>query len=331
MSGRVRAEPTTHDRAAPALPEFACPRHGERLERRPNRLACPRGDAFDVAGGIPRFVDDVEYTAAFGVQWNRYRLTQLDSYTGLLLSRDRLRRCLGEELWESLPTAAVLECGCGAGRFTEVLLTQGASVASVDLSGAVEANARNFPIGENHHIAQADILALPFEPESFDVVLCLGVVQHTRDPEATIRALYDQVAPGGSLVLDHYTYRLAWFLSSSPLVRAYLRRLPPEQGLRYTEALVERLWPLHSRGRRLRTLLNRVSPVVTYFKLYPQLTDEQQREWALLDTHDSLTDYYKRFRTRSSIERTLRRLGLVDVEVWRGGNGIEARARRPPA
>jgi hypothetical protein len=100
--------------------------------------------------------------------------------------------------------------------------------------------------------------------------------------------------------------------------------------LRQTEALVRWLWPLHTKARRYRTLINRVSPVVTYFKLFPELSDEHQSAWALLDTHDSLTDWYKRFRTGRSIERTLRSLGACEIEVWRGGNGVEARARRPP-
>ncbi|HEY0787434.1 MAG TPA: methyltransferase domain-containing protein, partial [Thermoanaerobaculia bacterium] len=85
------------------------------------------------------------YADAFGAQWRRYSRTQLDSYTGTTISRDRLRRCLGEELWEGLSGRKVLEAGCGAGRFTEVLLERGAILTSVDLSDAVVANAENFP------------------------------------------------------------------------------------------------------------------------------------------------------------------------------------------
>lgn len=81
-------------------------------------------------------------------------------------------RCIVEELWKTLAGKHVLEAGCGAGRFTEVLLAQGALVTSVDLSSAVESNAHNFPISVRHRVAQADILALPFSPCQFDVVFC---------------------------------------------------------------------------------------------------------------------------------------------------------------
>jgi hypothetical protein len=90
---------------------------------------------------------------------------------------------------------------------------------------------------------------------------------------------------------------------------------------------------MHSRLRRYRKLLNRVSPVYTYFEEFPELTDEHQRTWAFLDTHDALTDHYKWFRTRRQVETALIGLGAVEVEAWKAGNGVEARARRaePPS
>jgi SAM-dependent methyltransferase len=239
---------------------------------------------------------------------------------------------MGEDLWRRLQGKLVLEAGCGAGRFTEVLLAQGARVVSVDLSDAVEANASLFPESTNHRIAQADLLHLPFSPAQFNVVFCLGVVQHTPDPEQTIARLYEHVRPGGWLVLDHYTYSLGWFLSLKPLWRQLLRRLPPDRGLEATERIVDRLLPLHRRASGVpRKVLNRFSPVITYYRMYPQLSDELQREWALLDTHDSQTDRYKRFRTCRGIRGTLERLGLEAIHCGPGSNGIDARGRRPRA
>lgn len=78
-------------------------------------------------------------------------------------------------------------------------------------------------------------------------------------------------------------------------------------------------------------MLSRVSPIVTYFHALPELSDESQYEWAELDTHDSLTDWYKRLRSRRAIRRTLESLGAQELWVERGGNGIEARCRKPMA
>jgi SAM-dependent methyltransferase len=258
-------------------------------------------------------------------------LTQLDSFTGHPISRDRLRRCLGDALWQTLRGRDVLECGCGAGRFTEVLLAQGARVTSIDLSSAVDANVDSFPVGPSHRVAQADIVALPFAKQSFDVVLCIGVVQHTPDPEQTIARLADHVKPGGWLVVDHYTYEVGWYTKTAPLFRMVLKRLPTDVSMRFTEQLVDWMLPLHKRvaHSRLRSIVGRLSPVLTHYETYPELDDELQRQWALLDTHDSLTDYFKHFRTRGQVRRILERLGLDRIWCEYGGNGVEARARRP--
>src|SRR5437870_8581674 len=129
--------------------------------------------------GIPRFVPNSNYAAAFGTQWKKYRLTQLDSYTRTTITKDRAERCVGEKLWDELGGKQVLECGCGAGCFTEILLAKKAFVTSIDLSDAVDANQETFPQGEIHRIAQADVLKLSFAPYQFDVVFYLGVIQHT--------------------------------------------------------------------------------------------------------------------------------------------------------
>ncbi len=295
-------------------------------------MCCHEGDVFSVRKGIPRFVPKSNYADAFGAQWKRYRLTQLDSYVGFPITRDRARRCIGEDLWRHLKDKQVLECGCGAGRFTEVLLEQGAYVTSIDLSEAVEANQENFAQGTKHRIAQADISCLPFAKQQFDLVFCLGVVQHTPDSERTIACLYDQVKPGGSLVIDHYNHSLSWYTKSAPLFRHFLRRLSPSDGLRWTEKMVNGLFPLHELTRRFwlaHAMLTRLSPVLDYYHAYPYFSRALHREWALLDTHDSLTAWYRHVRSRSQIKRTLEQLGLEQIWCDYGGNGVEARGKRP--
>jgi SAM-dependent methyltransferase len=295
-------------------------------------LSSPSGECYPIENGIPRFVKGVTYADNFGSQWNEFRLTQLDSYTKRPITRDRIRRCMGEALWNDLHGKHVLECGCGAGRFTEVLLERGAFVMSVDLSSAVDANAANFPVSDRHRIAQADILRLPFAKGQFDVVVCLGVIQHTPDPERAIAALYEQVNPGGTLVIDHYTFTLGRITSTKPLFRYFLKRQPRDKAMAAVERLVDVFLPWHKRLRASRLgwfLLCRISPVTTYYKSAPDLDETLQREWALLDTHDSLTDWFKHLRSREQIRRALQALGLEGVWCEYGGNGVEARGRRP--
>jgi len=273
------------------------------------------------------------YADAFGPEAKKYRLTQLDSYSGTTITRDRARRCIGEELWSQLSGKQVLEAGCGAGRFTEILLGRGACVTSIDITEAVDSNQENFPLSNFHRVAQADIEHLPFASQQFDLVFCLGVIQNTPHPENSISCLYNQVRPGGTLIIDHYTHSLSWYTKTAPLFCRLLRRLSPEESVKWTEKIVDLLLPTHKMVRNFRPgqmLLSRISPVVCYYRAFPELNDRLQREWALLDTHGSLTVWYRHVRTRRQILLTLERLGLQEIWCEYGGNGVEARGKRPP-
>src|SRR5690242_873452 len=98
-------------------PTWHCPEHLTKLDVCKESLDCPSGHMFPFINGIPRFVPNSKYAAAFGIQWKKYRLTQLDSYTRTTITRSRAQRCIGETLWNQLEGKQVLECGCGAGRF----------------------------------------------------------------------------------------------------------------------------------------------------------------------------------------------------------------------
>ena len=322
------------------LVPWVCRAHGAVLAPTADgrALACARGCRVPVLGGIPRFVPADNYAAAFGRQWLRFRQTQLDSHTGLSISRDRLTRLVGGDLgvWRG---RLVLEVGCGAGRFTELLLAAGARVVAVDLSAAVEANHATCGHVATYQLAQADVTALPLAPGQFHFVLVIGMVQHTPDPEATMTALARQVRPGGWLVLDHYApgYPATW---SRRVLRGGLLRLGAGAAGRVSYALTAALWPLHRalwglrgvRGLpRLRRAWLALSPVVDYHDAYPQLPPRLLREWALLDTHDTLTDRYKHLRSPEQLTAHLAACGLTEISATYGGNGVEVRARRPAA
>jgi 2-polyprenyl-3-methyl-5-hydroxy-6-metoxy-1,4-benzoquinol methylase len=314
--------------------ELRCLEHQQQLTQHATELKCELGCVVPVVRNIPRFVSSESYAAAFGFQWKTFARTQLDSDTGLTISRDRLAGALGGSL-EVLRGRSVLEVGCGAGRFTEVMLSAGARVFAFDLSTAVEANYENCHQSPDYFVCQADLLRAPVQPRAFDFVVCLGVIQHTPCPEETIAALAGYVTSGGSLVIDHYASDYpANFVQRS--LRRLLIRLPANIATPAAIGLARVLLPLHkltwtnSRGVwRIRKFLRSASPLVDYYEVYPQLGKPRLGEWSILDTHDTLTDYFKHRRTTSEIEECLRSCGLVDVTVYYGGNGVEARAKRP--
>lgn len=299
-------------------------------EKQDNIFVCEE-KVIESTAGIYRFANSGSYASLFGDQWKHFKKTQLDSYSGVPITETRLNRCLGPEL-QNLQGKTVLEAGCGAGRFTEVLLKKGATLVSSDLSDAVVVNQENFPQDNNHLVIQADINDMPFADESFDVVICLGVIQHTPDSDKTITDLYKLVKKGGTLIIDHYTFNKSNYLRLAPLYRNRLKKMAASQTIPYTERLVKKYLPWHKRfanNKIMSVLLNRISPVITYYRAFPQLNDKQQEEWALLDTHDSLTDWHKNFRNKPQLQNLLSKLGGIDIWCEYGGNGVEARCKKP--
>jgi 2-polyprenyl-3-methyl-5-hydroxy-6-metoxy-1,4-benzoquinol methylase len=325
-------------------PDYIDPKNGEKLIRDSKYedqlyLKSVTGKAYPIINDIPRILDNVyNYSSAFGEQWMRWRKTQLDSYTQTTISQDRLTRCLGISIMNRLKTSQeqlnVLEVGCGAGRFTEILLNfPSIKLTSIDLSAAVDANSLNFPQSERHRIIQTDIMEIPFKPMQYDIVICLGVVQHTPNPEITIKKLYEQVKPGCDLVIDHYTFDISRFTKfTGNALRPIIKRLSTKNRMNTIKFLVDIFFPLHKAIRKfpiLQKIFSRISPILTYFHAYPELSDDLQKEWSMLDTHDGLTDWYKHLRTLGQIKKSLQNIKSNSIEVWLGGNGVEARCKRP--
>jgi SAM-dependent methyltransferase len=283
-------------------------------------IRCTKGCIFEIEEGIPRFVPRDNYASAFGLQWKRYQKTQLDSYTGQPISRQRLEQSLGAPI-EELKGKLVLECGSGAGRFTELLIDSCELLVSLDLSEAVDANLKNC-IGKRPYIlCQADINKSPLPRRFFDVVICLGVIQHAPSPEQMITSLAEHLKLGGLLVIDHYTKspfeRLGQFLTLGYPLRAILKRLPPELALKATIGLTAICDPIRKRTSKLPWLDRiacRIFPSFCYYDTYPLLDPDIVYEWNELDTHDGLTDYYKHFRTPEEIRYCLERLGFRSIK-----------------
>jgi SAM-dependent methyltransferase len=312
------------------------PVNGKLLSLIGDGLATPGDVTFPIIRSVPRFVATDNYAGAFGDQWNRFPRTQLDSHSGLPLSEERLDRCMRGRLPE-VRDRHVLEAGSGAGRFTEVLLKHGAILDSFDYSSAVDANFANNGASERLALAQGDIRQPPFPAASYDFVVCLGVIQHTPNPEESIRSLWRMVKPGGALIFDHYRWKVRNYLPPPVGVggnayRHYFLRLPASRQFDAVKRVFDFWFPLVWRFRRsklLQFVIARFTPIVNYYPHFGLKDRSMYYEWMLLDTHDAMTDVYKHRRTPRSIRRTLEALGAVNIRVTTGGNGVEAYCEKP--
>ncbi|MGI8402117.1 MAG: class I SAM-dependent methyltransferase [Gemmatimonadaceae bacterium] len=284
---------------------------------------------YPIRDSIPRFVPAKNYAENFGIQWNRFRGTQLDSVSGLPISRERF---YGFSRWNPAQLAGklVLDVGCGAGRFAEIALQAGARVVALDYSSAVDACWSNLSAHKLLSVVQGDIFALPFAVGQFDFVYCFGVLQHTPDPEGAFRSLPPHLRPGGRLAVDIYPWlvrNLGW---SKYWLRPVTKRMSPQTlfGLvkRTTSSMLAAsrvLGRVPAVGRYLRYLV----PVVSYDGVYP-LSSSQLYEWAVLDTFDMLAPAHDHPQQRSALVRWFTDAGLENFTVERLGF-LVGRGNRP--
>ena len=95
----------------------------------------------------------------------------------------------------------VLDIGCGGGILADAMARKGAEVLGIDLAGkalkvaqlhALEAQTQ----GVSYREVSAETLAAE-QPERFDVVTCMEMLEHVPDPSSVVRACATLVKPGG--------------------------------------------------------------------------------------------------------------------------------------
>jgi len=109
---------------------------------------------------------------------------------------------------------SVLDIACGLGEWLHVCLGRGATVAGVDLSErAIEYCEKHMPAG-TFHAGPAE--NLPFEDAQFDLVSCLGSLEHFVEPVVALRQMVRVAKPGARFLIlvpnaDFLTRKLRLF------------------------------------------------------------------------------------------------------------------------
>ncbi len=97
----------------------------------------------------------------------------------------------------------VLDIGSGDGVFAELIAAHARTVVCADLSPTVTAAARKrLASYANVKVEQADMHALPFEDESFDLVVMMHALTYAARPAAAVAEAARVLRPGGRLLLS---------------------------------------------------------------------------------------------------------------------------------
>ncbi|MHB9881291.1 class I SAM-dependent methyltransferase [Pacificimonas sp. ICDLI1SI03] len=246
--------------------------------------------------GIPRFIQGGSYSAGnFEKLRTAHATLQLDSRNGTTDRYDTILRRTG---WspDFFKGKTVLECGCGAGPDTEILLAMGAKVVAVDLAGLDVARA-NLGDRPDLCLVQASIADLPLLPHSFDIVFCHRVIMHTPDPKVTLDHILRFVKPDGAVFVHSYSRDIFQMARWKYVLRPLTKRMSPERLYRMIHRaapVMFRLTQVLNRSRLGRRISWHFLPFLNYSAKpeFSGMSDVAMLEYAVHDTFDALSPPY---------------------------------------
>ena len=138
----------------------------------------------------------------------------------------------------------ILECGCGSGQHTAFMAPYARTVAAVDLNTIDIARERNRQ-QNNVRFVEADIGHMDLG-QQFDIVMSIGVVHHTDDPDQTVMNLFRHVRPGGRLVLWVYSREGNFLVEHGvePIRKLFLTHISRTNVLRLAQCLTAMIVPI---------------------------------------------------------------------------------------
>ena len=225
----------------------------------------------------------------------------------------------------------VLDAGCGKGRHSRVIAKWGAShLLALDLSSAIYLTAKNTRSQPAVHCVQANLLDLPFSDQLFDVVLCVGVLHHLRDPERALQGFWRALKPGGAICLWVYAREgNGWIVYLvDPIRRGVTSRIPTPILRLFTYPLALVLYAVlklayrPTRRWRWAQWLLPYQPYLSYVSEFPY----HEIEHIVLD---QLCPPIAHYLSREQLERWCAKLGAESVTLrWHNRNSWNVLIRK---
>ena len=314
---------------------LCCPDTQEQLKLEPaevmdngmvysGELVSASGKRYPIIRGIPRFVSQEYYASSFGYEWKRWPRVQFESENiGMPMEGHTTR------MWEAITLAGeghvrnkkIVEFGCGPGRFLDVIRRKGGQAIGLDLSAAVEVARKNFWDDPDVLIVQGDLFVPPFKPGVFDGGYTIGVLHHTPDPSAGLKAMIKTIRTGGWVSCVVYPNEGFYNYPSVDRLRKNTNKLKPFLGyypaLFYSIISAYIFSPLIAFGKgykRLSRFLDQLTErwIVSLYWL-PDV------RWRLLDTFDAITPEIASTHSGEEVLGWMQEAGCIDIKTANWG------------
>ncbi|WP_052374275.1 class I SAM-dependent methyltransferase [Methanobacterium sp. SMA-27] len=115
----------------------------------------------------------------------------------------------------------ILEVGCGSARLSCFLASKGYKTTCLDYSeSALKVARKNYELTHNKgRFVVGDAKKLPFEDNSFDIVLSTGLLEHFKDPQIVINEMTRVLKPEGIFYSDIVPKKFSTFRAHITFIR----------------------------------------------------------------------------------------------------------------
>ena len=128
--------------------------------------------------------------------------------------------------------STALDVGCGTGRWSIYLSSKFSNVYAMDPSKAIFSAANLTKDIPGIHLLKASAENIPFEDNTFDLVISLGVLHHIPDTQKALNSIVKKVKGGGQCLiylyyaLDNRSILYKMIFHSSSIFRFFISKLP---------------------------------------------------------------------------------------------------------
>ena len=123
----------------------------------------------------------------------------------------------------------VLDVGCGGGILSEGLAARGATVSGIDVGEAplsvAELHKKESGFDIDYRLTTIEELAEQ-EPESYDIIACMEMLEHVPDPSSIIKACSKALKPGGMIYFSTISRNPKAYLFAIVAAERVLKLLP---------------------------------------------------------------------------------------------------------
>tara|TARA_A100001015_G_scaffold245190_1_gene281041 strand:+ start:1488 stop:2459 length:972 start_codon:yes stop_codon:yes gene_type:complete len=164
---------------------------------------------YKIISGIPRFINKNDLKDSFNFQWKKWNKLQFeDKNIGLPMEghTKKMFYSITDFKDEMNKDKVFLDIGAGSGRFADVLIANGSKVVCIEVSNSVDQIYKNLSKNrKNALIIQCDFEKLPIKNSSIDHAFSIGVLHHSKKPEAAFPETYRVLKKEGSFAVSVYS------------------------------------------------------------------------------------------------------------------------------